>query len=341
MRVGFLVNYRRSHLTIQALRAARALRRKGACVEVRSVHPARLPVDPDFDRVVTHAHACPVDKWLDGVDAVVSFELPDPAHFARAVHRRKKVVQVLHWDQASTAMRDLCRNSHVVVCPVSQCADLAAARWDLRNVRYVPTDPGDLVLSKKEPAGDASTAAVILDSPTRPQVGDCLIGILRTRPEIRFTVIYRRRAMTCDLYRPLREMERTGRIRLVDDRTLTHERWLAEVNDHDLAVWPALWDGSAGSALSALAAGVPVVAYDNSPQNEFLVDGKNSRLAECDLQFDWFEVPRVLTRPGRLAAAFDAACRHKELTRLTPWAADKAYEMHWASQYGWCDLFGV
>jgi glycosyltransferase involved in cell wall biosynthesis len=63
------------------------------------------------------------------------------------------------------------------------------------------------------------------------------------------------------------------------------------MQQQDLMVWPAEYTGLCWPASMAVTMGVPVVAWDIYPHNEFLFDGKNSVLVPCEIYVNSYGMP--------------------------------------------------
>ena len=63
---------------------------------------------------------------------------------------------------------------------------------------------------------------------------------------------------------------------------------------HDLTVWSSKYEGIGTVGIDSLCMGTPVFAWNTSPQNEYLYDGKNALLVQAAVKDNWLGVPEIV-----------------------------------------------
>lgn len=340
--IGFVTNYRHSPAILIVLAAAEAVVSKGAEVSIRSLTPPRLPLHPRFDSTVSSAHSIPMNNWLQPLDWVVfaSDEIDVTSwQVARALD--KKIILLLLWHQVRSKDSVYYQQATGIVSPVLQVCELLESRWSLKNLIYIPPDPGHIVRPSRSRIIGKPKLLVYLDGRHRRDLDADFVSSL-TLPNVHspVTVVFRRRLLTSDLYRFLNRLKNQGCITLIDERSMTNTQRTTLFLEHDLMLWPCLRHTTAWPVLQAVSMGLPVVTYNTAPHNEFLKDNLDARFIECETTVTGLDMPTVVPTPGALQGMLQQVLSGDTLMDLRHNTGRRVADQHKVSAGGWCDILG-
>lgn len=349
MKIGFVLQYRRSDVVYAAMRLADFFRRLGHEVSVFSIGPSRrVPrLNPDWDHMVVPEALMSFQAWVEDIHVAV-FPLPvGPPTIAAANRAGCKTISLVPWDWLPRHPGEGLRISDTVVAPYQAAANLVRDEYQLDNVVHIPWDCG-LPLTRKANEDLAGDRARVLfpvhcsqAERTWPEVVAALaVKVVERCPWVDATISITPKTMQASSLSAVRRVAapatRGGTVTVLEDPTgWTHTPLV--YGRHDLTVWAAELEGFGLTGLESLCMGTPVVAYDVAPMSELIKDGENGRLIPCDLRWsanrvpharpDWAALQETVTNLLNLRTGINDLRRH---TRLNLMVRREKFVARWA-----------
>lgn len=293
MRVGMLLDYRRSDAAFAAVRLAHQVEALGGEVVILPVgKPGQ--VHPRWDHRVVRSHDGDYVTWIKSFSHVVFFSpVPPPEMVLAAKAQGVRTVFVCSWTRLEEPDLVALREFDKVICPARAVARHLKSQG-VKNVTSLPWDAG-APFTRSTHATDPERLGLLWyldgDQPAVQNAGFAdLVRSLLDVPGVYVTVLYGGGLSGLGLGQ-LRDLNQAadGRVELV--RNAPWEKQFLLAAAHDLVLWPSEAEDFGLPGLVALTAGTPCVAYDHPVTAELVKDGVHGVLVSCELQFNWFQVP--------------------------------------------------
>lgn len=291
--------YSRSDPTIAGLQAAEYLNMVGYRVEIFAVGP-RAKVSDYWDKRAARKADLPFVRVIkEGFDTIIWTAPPDEDSFLRARKATSRNYLLASWDQLPNIFKEMCEAFDGILCPSWAAYEHFKHRWKIKSAYYLPWSVSHscpLLDERARPLGDVLKLFWPLYGwqayRHEPSIYQALSDFLRDNPNASVTAgtsINTKLKKNTALYRLCSLYPSRFKIFQHHDRA-SHTVELAK---HDLCMWPSLFESFGFEGLTSLCAGVPVVAFNNRPSNEFVRDQNNGLVVEAELDSLGNDVPIV------------------------------------------------
>lgn len=339
--IGVLSPYGRNEVTAAAIRVADLAVSLGIDVRLIACGPREQNVHPYWDSRVLSGRGTRLYHAAKGCGQFIHFDADRRLFDAtKLVAERAGQVLVLCWHDGRAYTLGALGRYDTVVCPTKQLHDvlrhepgpavtgrLTWCRWDagLAPVRRHGTVSDGVVRA----AFQCDSAAIDYCGPLVIQLAAELLSLV---PDLSITMLSSkswgrkdRQAIKKATARWPGRLEARGAGNLAERVTALHA--------HDWAVTPSVLADFGMGCARALACGVPCVAHDVGPFNEFVVDRHNGHLVPCEVRAGAngapIAVPNYATWVDVCHRAFRSASPLLALQRKDWCAPGAAFDEFW------------
>jgi glycosyltransferase involved in cell wall biosynthesis len=345
--LGVCAPYRRCETTLSAVRLADLGRELAMNVKFLSCSATQQNVDYYWDRRVKKDSGDAVYKWAQGCSHIVWFD-GNESTYAKAflVSPGARHWYVPMWHKVTKDERISPHGEARLVCPSRDGkSDLASyaggekATWCLWDSGLDPVTPAQKC--------DSETVSIYvpMSSHAIDETGllvlRAILDLVKLFPNVSFTV-------EC-----AKSWAKSGRsiLRKIRNECGTRFRFgyglsplhhVRRMHAHDWTWIPSTRVNTGIVAQRSLACGTPVIVYNVSPHSEFVVDGGNGLLMDCDIYSNWVGAPvagpRFISVVNTLAKAIvgerelHSKCQKTTATREKQHA--KQFRLFWAKEWG-------
>jgi len=300
--VGIVTRYFKHEVSRAALQLAEIAENLGMRPTILAGPVCRKEVSPHWDSRVIDARKADFREWALGCSHVI-WTAPPPARDVLWCREHGiETVLLVVWDEL------LPHHKHAVCCIDSlvfphRCAcEAVCRRWssaDTHFYPYIAPWSAPLPICENATGSGGSTLSIFLplhDSQTgRSDLEVLSIGehIVRSVPDVRFTISSGAQ-WTLQALRRVRTLCKRYPERFIRVVKPNLVRQVGLYGTSQLVLWPAKHEGLATVGLMALHMGVPVLAWDIPPQNEYLRAKENAILVPCNMRSNWLGVPQAM-----------------------------------------------
>jgi len=288
--LGICAPYRRSEITLAAIRLADLGRELAMDVRFLSVGPLQKNVDYTWDERFQRAETSDVYRWLHGCTHLVWFTYDESIHQkAQLVSPKARHWFVPSWHNISpTLLRGLV--DYNIVCPSRRVKSKVVEHVgdDSKSVAtWCLWDSGlDAISREGLCSNDEIAIYVPMSSRAIDECGNFVLvavnDVLELFPEVRFTLDFGKSWPRGDRRR-IKELRDKYTNRLTCHHSSSLLSQCFRMHAHD---WTWIPDTRADIGITAqrsLACGTPVIVYDISPYQEFVSDEVTGLLIRCEL----------------------------------------------------------
>lgn len=294
-KIGIYLPYRHCEPAYMGLQLADFLLEQGYAPQLLSAkgEQTQTRIHGDWDRRVSSRKKTPLHEWCRDVDCLIWFSFSARDVIAAKLLSQKRGILVCCWHQLPYAHRVIdaiekvvfpCRDAFYLLqnqlagySASGQAPDSLLLPWDT-GLRPLPVpyrrsfNPRRIQLYV--PAGadaiNRSIASILY----------VLSRLSERHPRLRL-MLATFKSLPREALQTAEELRQAGKLQW--RRRPSYREHLKLLYNADFVWSPSLRSEAGGFALQAEQAGKPVVAYDISPVHEFLRDGVNAKLVECEL----------------------------------------------------------
>jgi hypothetical protein len=291
MRIGFNTRYHRRDSTFMALQVARLVERAGSEASVLSDTQNVVPVDPLWDRRVVYPRASTFTAWARNQDIIVWTHIPPLGQLEWCQGHGIHTVLLFPWDEFNYFDAEHFRSITRIVSPIKAAGALLRTTYKMSNVTTIPW-AASLPVVRKPPKRDTAVRLfmpLVSCQPTRMELAAVDMA-QRLAQYARVTVCYDIVSGQCRR-RLLRAAKRWPNLQIIQESREIAQR--LHFADADLTVWPSLVETSGLAGLRSLTMGTPLVAFRQSPTQEFVAEGRNGVLVAGSTMSNRMGVPFV------------------------------------------------
>ena len=297
MRIGIYTHYAQCDAAYFALRLADFLRKHDIAYSIYSDSPpAKLRAT--HDNIVTHKRACKYTQWARQCSVIVWTQTPKLEQLAYAKRLGIVTVVVPMWQDIVRPFRKALKNADHVIALTTDCRELFATIYKLKTVTLIPFDVGLPVIKKTKAVSDRQVKIFL---PWFDRNARCansqflnLIGYLLPKmPDAQLTVAITSCRFAPGVAKFFQKLgQKTGgRVKLVRNVPLKNRPAL--YTDHDLTLFPAECDNYGICGLTSINCGTPVLAFNLSPQSDYIYPDTNGALVKTQVDYDDNGVPHA------------------------------------------------
>lgn len=286
--LGICAPYRRSEITLAAIRLAELGRELAMEVKLLAVGSSQKKVDHIWDERVQKVKKRDVYQWMHGCTHLVWFSYsPDLYQKAQLVAPRARHWFIPSWHQTSPeALKDL--QSYSVVCPSRRAkSQIAEHMPDGKRATWCLWDSGLDAVKREGLCQDGEISIYVpMSSEVIDECGHFVLtainDLLDLFPEVRFTLDFGK-SWSRSARRVIKELTIKQQGKLTCHRSPSLLSQCRRMHEHD---WTWIPDTRADIGITAqrsLACGTPVIVYDISPYQEFVANEMTGLLIRCEL----------------------------------------------------------
>lgn len=317
MKVGIYLPYRHCEATYMGLRLAEVALLQNRQVSLMSAGYAknRNGVDHYWDRHIRSRRKYLFESWMDSVDCVVFLTMEHLVDVATARLKKTRSILVANWhewfERCPPGLFD------AIICPSRDAYSIVNGRKDENwaPVQCIPWDAGVPRIHRyKIRDSDFLRVYVPVDpytlSKTATGIAYVLGRLLEAHRQARFTLATFR-SVPKSIAGTIKSLEKTGKLSW--ERFPSYQRQLRLLKSHDLTWAPSLRSEAGWFALQSVEAGVPVIAYNVPPSQEFLRQDVNAQFVHCDLRFSQLGAAEALPSVASVLCALDSVLSHPRI----------------------------
>jgi len=260
-------------------------------------------------------------EWSLGCSHILFTIPPSPYYIAWCSDAGIVPITMAIWDELSPKHAAAVQASEIVLFPHKCMAEAVCAEWGGPEAEFQPIEiPWDVPIPLAEPKpipNDVTVFVPLYDSqPGRSNIKVFWIieHMLKTTSDTKFIVASGARWS----YRATRAMKTLAK------RYPERVRWVKKPNplqrlslysSSQVTLWVAGYEGMATIGLESLCMGVPVIAWDIPPQNEYLLHNRNSVLMPCDIRENWLGVPEAVNNWRVMRETVEDVLQNRPLLR--------------------------
>jgi len=343
-RLGIVTRYFQHEVTQAAIHLAEVAEHISMRPTILARRVCRKEVSPYWDNRVINERKAEFNEWALQCSHIIWTAPPRAYELAWTKDHGIETILLAIWDELTAKHEVSAQMFDSIVFPYNCAANAVCKAWGGTGTEWRPRlAPWDvpIPLGESRPLPDTLTVFVpLFDSqPSRSSlpVFNVMEAIVRAMPEVHFIVA----SGTRWALRATRWMRRLckiypGRFRWVKQPNRLQR--LSLYGASQLTLWPAVREGLALVGLASLCMGVPVVAWDIPPQNEYLHQNKNALLLPCDIQENWLGVPEAVVNWETMLADTLSLLQNRQLlqrmrlqTRIGLDARKQEFQASWES----------
>jgi glycosyltransferase involved in cell wall biosynthesis len=297
MRIGIYTHYAHCDEAYFTLRLVDLLRKNGADYSIYSDSvPAKLSAAQD-NRVV-HKRRCKYTHWARDCSTIIWTHTPkiEQLNYAKRLGITTLVVPM--WQDLVRPFRKVLKNTDHVIALTTECRELFASVYKFKNVTLIPFDAGMPVVKKTKQVNERQVKIFLpwFDRNARcanSQFLNLLGYLLPKMPDARLTVAISSSRFAPGIAKFFQKLgqKTNGRVKLV--RNIPLNKRPAVYTEHDLTIFPAECDNYGVCGLTSINCGTPVLAFNLSPQNDYIYPNTNGILVKTQIDFDDNGVPHA------------------------------------------------
>jgi glycosyltransferase involved in cell wall biosynthesis len=314
--------------------------------------PIQKGVDYYWDQRVANSKGSNAYKWAAGCTHIAWFSED------KALHEKAFLVSpgashwyIPMWHRTHKSAHVLPQEGFRLVCPSKQAKDTILSKMNDRGdkfdreITWCLWDSGLDAVNTSDDDGSYISIYVPIRSHVMDETGELVLravfDLLNLFPDVQFTLEFGKSwsKSSRSLLRSLKEKH--GERICTRNRLspLTHVR---RMHEHDWTWLPSTRVNTGIVAQRSLACGTPVIVYDISPFSEFITDGVNGVLVECDIYSNEVGAPvagpRFVSVVNALASVITGEKKLHSKCKKTTTAREKQhakqFRLFWAKEWG-------
>lgn len=274
-------------------------------------------VDGYWDRHVRTRTRAVMEQWLRPLDCAVWLT---PHHTDLSISgmlSKKRNILVYSWQQEEQPFYFECFDQVITPSQDAERAIDAFRQADWPRTTCIPWDLGTPEVRSFPRTSESVTRVYVpVDPYTLDKAGTMVVYVLNRILERHRHVrvaLATFKSLPRHLVSSFETLAKAGKVNWY--RRPDYQRQLALLQASDMTWVPSLRSDAGWLSLQSIEAGIPVVAFDVPPGHEFLRQGVNARLVECDLCHNGVGAPEAVADVGCVLQHLDHVLEHPHLLR--------------------------
>jgi len=299
--LGLVTRWFSDEITWASIHIAELAQQLGLRPTILARDICKKEISPYWDQRVVAERKTPFKQWASRCSHIVWTHPPSMAELAWAANRGIQTILLAVWEKLAPMHKEVIAKFDTVVFPYA-CAGEAVCRacggtGSAFRARIAPWDvPIPFGTNSRIICDKIDIFVPLYDSQAKRNqrlLFDALESIVETEERARFTIASGT-GWSLWAIRRLRQLCKTHPDQFICVERPTAMQRLSLYNTSCLTCWAAHYESLALIGLTSLCMGVPVLAWDIPPQNEYLRHKRNSLLLPCDLESNWLGMPNAV-----------------------------------------------